>query len=45
VTRRYRLLTAGLVRAGGVPPVRARIVPAATALPRVFAMAVNQLAY
>ncbi|GAB7071051.1 NAD(P)/FAD-dependent oxidoreductase [Mycobacterium hodleri] len=45
VTRRYRLLTAGLVRAGGVGPVRARIVPAATALPRVFAMAVNQLAY
>ena len=45
VTRRYRLLTAGLVRAGGVPTVRARIVPAATALPRVFAMAVNQLAY
>jgi flavin-dependent dehydrogenase len=45
VTRRYRLLTAGLVRAGGMPPVRARIVPAATALPRVFAMAVNQLAY
>jgi len=45
VTRRYRLLTAALVRAGGVPPVRARIVPAASALPRVFAMAVNQLAY
>lgn len=45
VTRRYRLLTAGLVRAGVIAPVRARIVPAATALPRMFAMAVNQLAY
>jgi flavin-dependent dehydrogenase len=45
VTRRYRLLTAGLVRAGVLGPVRARIVPAATALPRVFAVAVNQLAY
>lgn len=45
VTRRYRLLTAGLVRAGVIGPVRARIVPAATALPRVFAVAVNQLAY
>lgn len=45
VTRRYRLLTAGLVRAGVIAPVRARIVPAATALPRIFAVAVNQLAY
>ena len=45
VTWRYRVLTAGLVRAAGIRPVRARIVPAAAALPRVFARAVNQLAY
>ena len=45
LTRRYRLLTAGLVAAGSHAPVRSRIVPAATALPRVFAAAVNQLAY
>ena len=44
-TRRYRMLTTALVRAGVLAPVRARIVPAATALPRVFALAVNQLAY
>jgi hypothetical protein len=45
LTRRYRMLTAGLVAAGSYPPVRSRIVPAATVLPRVFAAAVNQLAY
>lgn len=45
LTRRYRLLTAGLVAAGSHAAVRSRIVPAATALPRVFAAAVNQLAY
>ncbi len=44
LTRRYRLLTEALVRAGAVPAVRSRIVPAAAALPRVFAAAVNQLA-
>ncbi len=44
-TRRYRLLTAALVRAAVYAPIRARIVPAASALPRVFASAVNQLAY
>jgi flavin-dependent dehydrogenase len=44
-TRRYRVLTAALVRAGAHAPVRTRIVPAASALPRVFAAAVNQLAY
>jgi len=43
VTRRYRLLTAGLVRAGSVDMIRARIVPAARALPTVFAGVVNQL--
>ena len=45
LTRRYRALTAGLVRAAASPTVRSRIVPAAAALPRVFAGAVNQLAY
>jgi flavin-dependent dehydrogenase len=44
-TRRYRVLTAALVRAGAHAPIRTRIVPAASALPRVFAAAVNQLAY
>lgn len=45
LTRRYRLLTEALVRAGAVPAVRSRIVPVAAALPQVFAAAVNQLAY
>jgi len=44
LTRRYRMLTAGLVRAGSVPMIRSRIVPAARALPAVFAGVVNQLA-
>jgi hypothetical protein len=44
-TRRYRVLTSALVLAGVHAPIRARIVPAATALPRIFATAVNQLAY
>jgi len=44
LTRRYRLLTAGLVRAGSVPLIRSRIVPAARTLPHVFAGVVNQLA-
>jgi flavin-dependent dehydrogenase len=41
---RYRLLTAGLLRASGCSPVRSFIVPAAAVLPRVFAGIVNQLA-
>lgn len=45
MSRRYRLLTAGLLRACGYPPVRSRIVPAAAALPAVFGRAVNLLAY
>lgn len=45
LTRRYRLLTEALVRAGARPAIRSRIVPAAAALPRVFAATVNQLAY
>lgn len=44
-TRRYRILTAALVKAGVHARIRARIVPAAKALPAVFASAVNQLAY
>lgn len=44
MTRRYRLLTAGLVRAGSVPLIRSRIVPAARTLPAVFEGVVNQLA-
>ncbi|OBB59333.1 monooxygenase [Mycobacterium sp. 852013-51886_SCH5428379] len=44
LTRRHRLLTAGLVRAGSIPLLRSRIVPAAHALPTVFAGVVNQLA-
>ena len=45
MSRRYRLLTAGLLEASGLPPVRAAIVPAASALPRVFSRIVNLLAY
>ncbi|MBU3749310.1 MAG: NAD(P)/FAD-dependent oxidoreductase [Mycobacterium sp.] len=45
MSRRYRLLTAGLLQASGLPPVRAAIVPAASALPSVFARIVNLLAY
>ena len=44
LTWRYRLLTAALVQASAHPPVRAGIVPAARALPSVFATAVNLLA-
>lgn len=43
LTRRYRLLTAGLVRAGSVPSIRPHIVPVARALPAVFTGLVNQL--
>lgn len=45
LTRRYRLLTAALLGAVGAPAVRRRIVPTASALPRGFEFAVNQLAY
>jgi flavin-dependent dehydrogenase len=44
-TRRYRALTAAMVKAGVHAPVRNRIVPAASVLPRAFRCAVNQLAY
>lgn len=45
MSRRYRMLTAGLLHASGVKPVRAAIVPAADALPAVFGRIVNLLAY
>lgn len=44
LTRRHDLLTLGLLTATRHPTLRTRIVPAAAALPRVFEMAVNQLA-
>jgi flavin-dependent dehydrogenase len=44
VTRRYRLLTASLLAATQVKPVRRLLVPAALCVPGVFAAAVNALA-
>jgi hypothetical protein len=44
VTWRHDLLTHGLLSATRHRAVRGRIVPAASALPRVFELAVNQLA-
>jgi len=44
MSRRYRLLTAGLLRASTHASVRSAIVPAAAALPGIFAGLVNQLA-
>ena len=44
VTRRYRLLTASLVGATRLRPVRRAVVPAADRLPRVFSAAVQSLA-
>jgi flavin-dependent dehydrogenase len=44
VTRRYRLLTASLLGASRIPPVRRALVPAAERLPAVFSAAVNALA-
>jgi len=45
MSRRYRILTAGLLHASGVAPVRAMIVPGANALPKAFGGIVNMLAY
>jgi flavin-dependent dehydrogenase len=45
MSRRYRLLTAGLLYAGGIAPIRRTIVPAASALPKAFGGIVNLLAY
>ncbi|WP_137295273.1 NAD(P)/FAD-dependent oxidoreductase [Nocardioides dongxiaopingii] len=44
LTRRYRWLTGGLVAATALRPVRRAVVPAASALPSVFSLAVNALA-
>jgi flavin-dependent dehydrogenase len=44
MTRRYRMLTAALLQASAHPPTRARIVPAAVAMPTVFTGVVNLLA-
>lgn len=44
MSRRYRLLTAAVLRGSGMPMVRPRIVPAAARFPRVFRAAVNLLA-
>ena len=44
ITRRYRMLTATLLQASGYAPARSRIVPAAVAMPAVFAHVVNLLA-
>jgi flavin-dependent dehydrogenase len=44
MSRRYRLLTAAVLRASAVRPVRQRIVPTASALPGVFTRMVNLLA-
>lgn len=45
MSRRYRLLTAGLLRAVEYGPTRSRVVPAAAALPGAFTKIVNLLAY
>ena len=44
MSRRYRLLTAGVLHASQTPAVRTRIVPAAAQFPRVFGGVVNLLA-
>jgi flavin-dependent dehydrogenase len=44
ITWRYRLLTASLLGASRVAPMRRAIVPAAARLPRVFGATVNTLA-
>jgi flavin-dependent dehydrogenase len=44
MSRRYRMLTAGLVRATAFPSIRSRLVPAAASAPALFTRAVNLLA-
>ena len=44
MSRRYRLLTAAVLHASAIRPVRSRIVPAASRLPMVFSALVNRLA-
>jgi flavin-dependent dehydrogenase len=45
MSRRYRVLTAGLLHAVEYGPARSRIMPAATAFPSAFTRIVNLLAY
>jgi len=44
MSRRYRLLTSGLLHASSLPPLRSQIVPAANVFPGVFTSVVNLLA-
>ncbi len=44
MSSRYRLLTAAILRASTVAPVRSRIVPAAARFPRAFSRLANLLA-
>ena len=44
MSRRYRVMTAAVLHASEFAPLRSRIVPAAAAMPHVFAGIVNQLA-
>jgi flavin-dependent dehydrogenase len=44
MSRRYRLLTAAVLHASAIRPVRSRIVPVASRLPMVFSALVNRLA-
>jgi hypothetical protein len=44
MSRKYRMLTGAVLQASEHASVRSRIVPAAVAMPRVFAGIVNQLA-
>jgi flavin-dependent dehydrogenase len=44
LTRRYRFLTAALLQATAIGPVRAGVTPASAALPAVFSRIVNALA-
>ncbi|HVQ51681.1 MAG TPA: NAD(P)/FAD-dependent oxidoreductase [Mycobacterium sp.] len=44
MSRRYRLLTAAVLQASAIRPLRTRIVPAAARFPGVFSGVVNQLA-
>ena len=45
MSRRYRLLTAGLLHAVEHRPTRSVVMPAAAALPSAFGKIVNLLAY
>jgi flavin-dependent dehydrogenase len=44
MSRRYRLLTAAVLQASAMPPLRTRVVPAAARFPGVFSGVVNLLA-